>query len=314
MADIIVDDGLLVAYADNQLDSEQRELVEKALQKSESLRLKLNKFKTTGAMLRANLDAGQEVIPDHIKHRILMLDQRIKKERVKRSSESEDIIRIDGFLELPALSEDIFRIDGFLELPAFLSRISSEDTNAYSYSEVWEIEDSAEQPIVVQNDIEITNFGSIVQNDRFSIIWVSPVDGDFSVFEMITDDRKLLFSGKASAGSLINVPPIIIVSDQVELKLEIDVRNKNKKKIVTQNITLKIISLQENNEKWAQGFTELLAYKNEFGDCLPPSGYKTSSGFNLHSWVGEQRTSFKSNRLDKEQIGKLEKLGFDWIA
>ena len=298
MADIIVDDGLLVAYADNQLDSEQRELVEKALQRSESLRLKLNKFKTTGAMLRANLDAGQEVIPDHIKHRILMLDQRIKKERVKRSSESEDIIRIDGFLELPA----------------FLSRISSEDTNAYSYSEVWEIDDSAEQPIVVQNDIEITNFGSIVQNDRFSIIWVSPVDGDFSVFEMITDDRKLLFSGKASAGSLINVPPIIIVSDQVELKLEIDVRNKNKKKIVTQNITLKIISLQENNEKWAQGFTELLAYKNEFGDCLPPSGYKTSSGFNLHSWVGEQRTSFKSNRLDKEQIGKLEKLGFDWIA
>ena len=298
MADLIVDDGLLVAYADNQLDSEQRELVEKALQRSESLRLKLNKFKTTGAILRANLDAGQEVIPDHIKHRILMLDQRIKKERVKRSSESEDIIRIDGFLELPA----------------FLSRISSEDTNAYSYSEVWEIDDSAEQPIVVQNDIEITNFGSIVQNDRFSIIWVSPVDGDFSVFEMITDDRKLLFSGKASAGSLINVPPIIIVSDQVELKLEIDVRNKNKKKIVTQNITLKFISLQENNEKWAQGFTELLAYKNEFGDCLPPSGYKTSSGFNLHSWVGEQRTSFKSNRLDKEQIGKLEKLGFDWIA
>ena len=101
MADIIVDDGLLVAYADNQLDSEQRKLVEKALQRSESLRLKLNKFNTSGAILRANLDVGQEVIPDHIRHRILMLDQQIKKERLGPPSESKDIIRITGFLELP---------------------------------------------------------------------------------------------------------------------------------------------------------------------------------------------------------------------
>ena len=66
------------------------------------------------------------------------------------------------------------------------------------------------------------------------------------------------------------------------------------------------------NEKWEKGFTELLAYKKEFGDCLPPKGYKTKSGYNLYSWVGSQKTGRKINTLEESRIDRLDELGFVW--
>ena len=244
MANIIVDDGLLVAYADNQLDSEQRELVEKALQSSESLRLKLNKFNTSGAILRANLDVGQEVIPDHIRHRILMLDQQIKKERVKRSSESEDIIRITGFLELPNLSSMLINSSAIHSAVNY-SNVSIEQTN--SLKRITNIE---ERFTVVQNDNEIQNFGSIVRNDSFNIVWESHLDGDLYIYEIIDNyDKNLLFSGRLSAGSFIDMPPLIVVSDKAELQLEVEVKNADDVSIYTEEIILKVVSVQDSGSK-----------------------------------------------------------------
>ena len=235
MADIIVDDGLLVAYADNQLDSEQRELVEKALQRSESLRLKLNKFNTSGAILRANLDVGQEVIPDHIRHRILMLDQQIKKERLGPPSEPEDIIRITGFLELST----------------FFSKLSSiGESLSPSVLSLKKITNIQERLTVVQNDNEIQNFGSIVRNDSFNIVWESYLDGDLYIYEIIDDyDKNLLFSSRVSAGSFIDMPPLIVVSDKAELQLEVEVKNANEVSIYTKEIILKVVSVQDSGSK-----------------------------------------------------------------
>ena len=294
MADIIVDDGLLVAYADNQLDSEQRELVEKALQSSESLRLKLNKFNTSGAILRANLDVGQEVIPDHIRHRILMLDQQIKKERIRPRIETEDFTRDNGVLEIPA----------------FLRTSTVEESSLlFSFSGIDILE-----PSVFQNDVEIPNFGTITPNDSFSIVWASPLDGDFSIFEITGDNRKLLFSGKALDGSFLDVPPLVRVSAQSELKLEIKVKNSEETVIITKEIRLKVVSVQNNKEKWEQGFSELLAYKKEFGDCLVTQGYKTETSYPLSQWISEQRFDYKTKKIHEERIKRLEKLGFDWVA
>ena len=101
---------------------------------------KLNKFNTSGAILRANLDVGQEVIPDHIRHRILMLDQQIKKERIRPRLETEDFTRDNGFLEIPA----------------FLRRSTVEESSlSFSISKIDTLE-----PAVFQNDVEIPNFGT----------------------------------------------------------------------------------------------------------------------------------------------------------
>jgi len=247
MADIIVDDGLLVAYADNQLDSEQRKLVEKTLQSSESLRLKLNKFNTSGAILRANLDVGQEVIPDHIRHRILMLDQQIKKERLGPPSESKDIIRITGFLELPTFFSILSDSNSSIGSAVNYSNVSIGET-LYSLKRITNIE---ERFTVVQNDNEIQNFGSIVRNDSFNIVWESHLDGDLYIYEIIDDyDKNLLFSGRVSAGSFIDIPPLIVVSDKAELQLEVEVKNANEVSIYTEEIRLEVVSVENNKEKW----------------------------------------------------------------
>ena len=246
MADIIVDDGLLVAYADNQLDSEQRKLVEKTLKSSESLRLKLNKFNTSGAILRANLDVGQEVIPDHIRHRILMLDQQIKKERLGPPSESKDIIRITGFLELPTFFSILSDSNSSIGSAVNYSNVSIGET-LYSLRRITNIE---ERFTVVQNDNEIQNFGSIVRNDSFNIIGVSHLDGDLYIYEIIDDyDKNLLFSGRVSAGSFIDMPPLIVVSDKAELQLEVEVKNANEVSIYTEEIRLEVVSVQDSGSK-----------------------------------------------------------------
>jgi len=91
MADKIVDDGLLVSYADNQLSLVQRELVDKALQESKSLQLRLNNFISSGEWLKEHFDVGHEMTPDHIVNRIRMIDSQFKKERKYQLSESEEV-------------------------------------------------------------------------------------------------------------------------------------------------------------------------------------------------------------------------------
>jgi hypothetical protein len=307
MADSIVDDGILVAYVDNQLDTEQRELVEKALQENENLRLKLNRFIVSGTLLRDKLDVSQDVTPDHISHRIRMIDRRIKNNQKRPSLESEEYApfssiffrphslmkKRSAFNKAPELTNDqslkneeipIRPTDSKPQLNSFFSAILNRfNTNnlmkfggtfasgvfcavflfdsspmaplakevaTVSISE-YQLRGSdtsnvkLKQPTVVQNNKEIPNFGEIVENESFSIIWVSPLDGDFAIFEINGDSRKLLFSGKALAGTFIDLP-MLVFSDQSELKLEIEVVNNET--VVTQKMKLKVLAAQDKKQ------------------------------------------------------------------
>ena len=62
-------------------------------------------------------------------------------------------------------------------------------------------------------------------------------------------------------------------------------------------------------EAWENGFRLLAAYKDEFGDCLVPAGYK-AKGFSLGHWVTNQRKN--KDQLAKERIERLIGLGFSW--
>jgi len=64
-------------------------------------------------------------------------------------------------------------------------------------------------------------------------------------------------------------------------------------------------------ETWEEGFQYLVAYQEEFGDCLvvDKSIYQH---FTLGTWVSTQRS--KEGKLTSKQLSRLNKLGFIWDA
>jgi len=63
--------------------------------------------------------------------------------------------------------------------------------------------------------------------------------------------------------------------------------------------------------KWEKGFQYLLAYKEEFGDCLVPRSYEHLD-YDLSAWVNRQR--YYKKGLSLERVNRLNELGFAWTA
>jgi superfamily II DNA or RNA helicase len=61
---------------------------------------------------------------------------------------------------------------------------------------------------------------------------------------------------------------------------------------------------------WQESFDALVAYKNKHGDCRVPFNYQPNK--KLAIWVANQRGDYKTGKLYKDRIAKLESLGFDW--
>lgn len=74
----------------------------------------------------------------------------------------------------------------------------------------------------------------------------------------------------------------------------------------------------QKDSKWLASLAQLVAYKEEFGDCIVPRGY--ASNPRLASWVAEQRKQYKllqdgkPSSITPERIERLEKLDFAWNA
>mmetsp|Transcript_18347 Transcript_18347/g.25882 ORF Transcript_18347/g.25882 Transcript_18347/m.25882 type:complete len:189 (+) Transcript_18347:245-811(+) len=66
--------------------------------------------------------------------------------------------------------------------------------------------------------------------------------------------------------------------------------------------------INKHETVWNQMYEELIAYKNEYGDCLVP--IKWSENERLSTWVGTQRSLETRMRPDRRQ--KLSELGFCW--
>ena len=63
-------------------------------------------------------------------------------------------------------------------------------------------------------------------------------------------------------------------------------------------------------EQWERGFSELLQYKEENGDCLVGDKHKTKDGYKLGIWVGTQRS--KKSSLSPDKVQRLDEIGFVW--
>jgi hypothetical protein len=61
--------------------------------------------------------------------------------------------------------------------------------------------------------------------------------------------------------------------------------------------------------KWEEGFSKLVQFKEAEGHCRVPGVFKLD-GFNLGGWIGTQRRTTSSMTSDRKQ--RLEDIGFDW--
>jgi hypothetical protein len=61
---------------------------------------------------------------------------------------------------------------------------------------------------------------------------------------------------------------------------------------------------------WEKMFEALIDYKKNYGDCNVPGGRLENK--KLATWVCEQRTNYRKGKLSKNQIKRLEDVGFVW--
>ncbi len=64
--------------------------------------------------------------------------------------------------------------------------------------------------------------------------------------------------------------------------------------------------------RWNNRFSDLLAFKNEFGNCRVTAGWSRNT--KLANWVGVQRRRYKQGKLSADKSRKLEAVGFDWVV
>ena len=67
-----------------------------------------------------------------------------------------------------------------------------------------------------------------------------------------------------------------------------------------------------NEEDWNNGYEHLKAYKAREGDCQVRADHKDGDGYNLGTWVHNQRRDAAVGKLSAERIALLDELGFVW--
>lgn len=67
-----------------------------------------------------------------------------------------------------------------------------------------------------------------------------------------------------------------------------------------------------NSYNWIRMYDEAKKYYCKKGNLLIPMKYETSEGIKLGVWIGAQRSNYKKNKMSKEKIELLEKIGMLW--
>jgi len=80
--------------------------------------------------------------------------------------------------------------------------------------------------------------------------------------------------------------------------------------------TKKAPSVRMPSVCWDDALAQLVAYKEEHGNCHVPSRFETADGFKLGKWLSNQRLKYQGKRgvLNESEKSLLEDLGVDWDA
>jgi hypothetical protein len=69
----------------------------------------------------------------------------------------------------------------------------------------------------------------------------------------------------------------------------------------------------EKSDAWEGRFQEVKAYLEKNDTTYVPKGTYSASGYDLYSWVSEQRRAYKKGKLSAEQMKKLDKIGYPFV-
>ena len=65
-------------------------------------------------------------------------------------------------------------------------------------------------------------------------------------------------------------------------------------------------------ERWRQMYEAAQAYRQGKGDLLVPSQYVTGEGLRLGAWIYHQRELYRTKKLSRDRVTKLERIGMVW--
>jgi len=113
------------------------------------------------------------------------------------------------------------------------------------------------------------------------------------------------------------IPDQYITNDNIKLGRWIATQRYNYKENTLSN---EKISLLEDigmvwnviDYQWNKMYDLALDYYNKYGNLLIPDKYTTSDNTHLGSWIGKQRKHYREQKLAKERIDLLEKIGMIW--
>lgn len=69
-----------------------------------------------------------------------------------------------------------------------------------------------------------------------------------------------------------------------------------------------------HDAEWENTFAALVKYQEQFGTLEVEKDYVTDEGINLRSWMANQRSKFRSGKLQKWKIEKLDAIDFEWTV
>ncbi|MBQ3936673.1 MAG: helicase associated domain-containing protein, partial [Ruminococcus sp.] len=69
----------------------------------------------------------------------------------------------------------------------------------------------------------------------------------------------------------------------------------------------------EKSDAWEERFQEVKAYLEKNDTTYVPKGTYSESGYDLFSWVSDQRRAYKKGKLSAEQMKKLDEIGYPFL-
>ena len=266
MPDKDLSEGLLVAYADGELGSEDLALVEAAIAADSSLKIRIERFKQSGELLKESFDIENHVTPGHIVHRIRDIEAAAIKKRQAGLAEDNNQSP-SSWWSLPSLGRSLaasFSLRSFASLggsfavglacavfiisPGLLTPENDSSQSMLS-GEVAQIvmRGSAQNqmPYIRQQNQNVSSGGRLIEKEEFSVMYSSPIQGNVEMFEVTGEDMlgsgvetQLLITTKIDAEQLTSLGSFTI-DDQDTLRLRIEVSSDST--VIRHDLTFTVV-------------------------------------------------------------------------
>jgi superfamily II DNA or RNA helicase len=160
-------------------------------------------------------------------------------------------------------------------------------------------------PVLLEEDSDPEE---IIKSSDFDTVWEvlqAMLDQDQRMQGIVSKMRIL--QGKGEEGSQAWKDAMNEYAERIEFY---DLPTKIDKRWFIEKLSTRIVELIGRQWDFWYGLT--LRYKDEFDNPNAPLRYKTSEGYSLGRWQGNQKQDFKKGDLSPDRIKQLDEIGFTW--